>query len=495
MSCQPGSPCYNTTSSSSGDPCNPNNAVSCETVIYNGPTLPTTGIDTCTNLCVALQEIDNTISQIVSGSNITASNGLSKVLDDIRLGGSLTQSTTIATGPFDLILTGIDAGAPTDDLLVLTPGGIVRKVAASSLAPTITLTPNTGLDWTDAPVNTELRTLYNTLFNDNAQSIPLGGAPSHPASYWKTRTFVEMFDEILFPAQLPTYTIPTVQITGITGGLYEVGTVIPINATVTANKWDAGAFATLRMLKTVNGGSPTTSPLTPITITPGSPFGQNFPPITNPNSPNISYSASYTDALFAIPTPSSGSSSTVVFQANGDHAAGSPKFTSLNVADVRPAACDTTSAPQSSCTTSSATYTITGLYPIFYGAIDNPTNTATVDNASIATDIAAGGSSGRTSTKLPLVSATGTITIPFTANLNQKTFWIAVPNVGNTPKTKFKPLWGLQIENTFGPLNAWDDYGTVNVNSPTSLWSGISYRIYRSNYSTATGNPGNFQIY
>jgi hypothetical protein len=492
MSCLPGSPCYNTTSSSSGDPCNPNGAVSCATVIYNGPNLPTTGIDTCTNLCVALQEIDNTISQIVSGSNITASNGLTKVGDDIRLGGSLTQSTTIATGIYDLILTGIDAGSPTDQLLVLTPGGVVKKVAASSLTPSITLTPNSGLDWTDAPTNTELRTLYNTLVNDNAQSIPLGGAPSHPASYWKTKTFVEMFDEILFPPQLPTYTIPEVQIIGITTQPAEVGSTISINATIRADKWDAGAFTILRMLKTVNGGSPTTS--TPsITTTTGAAFGTQFT-FADPNSPNIFYTGSYTESL-VVPAPASGSSSTVTYQANGDHGAGLPKFTSLNVADVRPAACDTISAPQASCTTSSAVYTITGLYPIFYGAIDNPTNTATVDNASIAADIAAGGSSGRTSTKLPLVSATGTITIPFTANLNQKTFWIAVPNTGNTAKTKFKPLWGLQIENTFGPSNAWDDYGTVNVNSPTGLWNGISYRIYRSNYSTATGNPGNFQIY
>ena len=133
MSCQPGSPCYNTTSSSSGDPCNPNNAVSCETVIYNGPTLPTTGIDTCTNLCVALQEIDNAIGEIVSGSNVTASNGLTKVVNDIRLGGALTQTTVIATGPFDLTLTGIDAGSPSDDLLVITSGGIVKKVSASAL--------------------------------------------------------------------------------------------------------------------------------------------------------------------------------------------------------------------------------------------------------------------------------------------------------------------------------------------------------------------------
>ena len=482
MSCQPGSPCYNTTSSSSGDPCNPNNAVSCETVIYNGPTLPTTGIDTCTNLCVALQEIDNAIGEIVSGSNVTASNGLTKVVNDIRLGGALTQSTTIATGPYDLILTGIDAGANTDDLLVLTPGGIVRKVAASSLAPTITLTPNTGLVWADYPTNTELQTLYNTLFDDSAQSVLVGGAPSHPASYWKTRTFVQMFDEILFPEQLPTYTIPTVQITGITTQTAEVGSTISISATIRADKWDAGAFTILRMLKSVNGGSATTS--TPsITTTTGAAFGTQFT-FADPNSPNISYTATYTESL-VVSAPSSGSSSTVTYEANGVHGAGLPKLTSLNAADTRTAACDTTSAPQSSCTTSSATYTITGLYPIFYGAIDNG---LAHDASDIASDIQTGNISTRTVTK-SLVSGTSTITAAF-GNKSQKWFWIAVP-ASYAAKTTYKTVWN----NTFDALGlsgAWNIISS-SQNVTTALWSNISYIIYRTNYVTDT--TGDVQIY
>lgn len=482
MSCNPGSPCYNTTSSSSGDPCNPNNAVSCETVIYNGPTLPTTGIDTCTNLCVALQEIDNTISQIVSGSNVTASNGLTKVGDDIRLGGPLTQTTVIATGPYDLTLTGIDAGSSSDDLLVLTPGGVVKKVAASSLAPTITLTPNTGLVWADDPANTELQTLYNTLVDDNAQSIPLGGAISHPASYWKTRTFVQMFDEILFPEQLPTYTIPTVQITSITTQTAEVGSTISINATIRADKWDAGAFTILRMLKSVNGGSATTS--TPsITTTTGAVFGTEFT-FANPNSPNIFYTGSYTESL-VVPAPASGNTSTVTYQANGDHGAGLPKLTSLNVADTRTAACDTTSAPQSSCTTSSATYTITGLYPIFYGAIDNG---LAHDASDIANDIQTGNTSTRTVTK-DVASATGTVTAAF-GNKSQKWFWIAVP-ASYAAKTTYKTVWN-NIFDALGTGGAWNII-SASQNVTTALWNNIPYRIYRTNYVTDT--TGSVQIY
>ena len=494
MSCQPGSPCYNSTTNTSGDPCNPNNSVSCETVVYNGPALPTIGIDTCTNLCVALQEIDNVISTIIDNTAnlITASNGLTKVSNDIRLGGNLTQTTLINTGVFDLILGGIDTGSSSDDILVITSGGIVRRVSQTSLAPTIGITPNTGLKWTD-PAETQLQTIYNTLIADAAVSVPVGGAVSHPASYWKTKTFVEVFDEILFPEQLPTYTIPTVQITGITGGLREVGTALGINATIRADRWDGGAFASVVLTKTVNGSG------TPISLslsgpTTGAVFGENFPTITDPNSPNQYWTATHVDSN-NVPAPSSGASSTVTYVAVGSHAAGIKKYTSRNNQDTRSAVCPSvTTDPIDICTASSATYTITGIYPIFYGVIDNPSGSATVTNASIAADIQSNGSSGRTSTKLPLTLASGTITIPFPANLNQKTFWIAVPTSGNANKTKFKPLW-YPIENSFGPTAAWDIYGTVNVTSPTSLWNGISYTIYRSNYPTGTGTPGDFQIY
>jgi hypothetical protein len=451
-------------------------------VVYNGPALPNTGIDTCTNICVALQEIDNTIGEIVSGSNVTASNGLTKVVNDIRLGGALTQTTVIATGPFDLTLTGIDAGSPSDDLLVITSGGVVKKVSASSLAPTISLTDNTGLVWTDDPTNTELQTLYNTLVPDEAVSVPVGGAVSHPASYWKTKTFVQIFDEILFPEQLPTYTIPTVGITGITGGTYEVGQVLSLNATITANKWDAGAFTILRMLKTVNGGSPTTS--TPsITATTGAAFGTEFT-FADPNSPNIQYTGTYTESL-TIPPPASGSTSTVTYEANGVHGAGLPKLTSLNATDTRTAACDTTSAPQSSCTTSSSIITLTGLYPIFYGAIDNG---LAHDASDVASDIQTGNTSTRTVTK-DVSSATLTVTAAF-GNKTQKWFWIAVP-ASYAAKTTYKTVWN----NIFAPLGVSGAWNIISAsqNVTTALWSGIPYRIYMTNYVTDT--TGSVQIY
>jgi hypothetical protein len=491
MSCSPGSPCYNNDTNCTGDPCNSSNAISCETVFYNGPTLPTTGIDSCTNICVALQEIDNTISEIITGSTTTASNGLTKVGDDIRLGGALTQTTVISTGPYDLVLTGIDTGASTDDLLVLTPGGVVKKVAASSLAPTITLTPNTGLDWTDAPANTELRTLYNTLIDDDAQSIELGGAVSHPASYWKTKTFVEMFDEILFPTQYPTYTVPTLSLTGTSSATYEIGTAVTFSLVAKGSAWDGGAITTITYSKVVNGGSPTLTPNTSFTNGATTPFGSEFS-FLDPNSPNTEKIApSLPETSYAIPAPTSGPSSTVVYSSSMIYGNGQPKLTSLNSPDGRSAILPPYATPTISTgpigggTITSSSITLTGIYPIFYGAIANGQPHDLSDIASFI--------NSNSATK-SVVSGAGTITAAF-GTQSQKWFFIAVPSGaigGYAAKTTFNPLW-FPIPTAFSPSAAWDIVGTVNVTSPTSLWSSIQYRIYRTNYVTDTA--GSIEIY
>ena len=491
MSCQPGSPCYSSTTNSSGDPCNPNGSVSCETVIYNGPALPTTGIETCTNLCVALQEIDNTVSTIIENTAnlITASNGLSKVGDDIQLGGNLTQTTLINTGPYDLVLSGIEDGDPSDYLLVLTPGGTVKKVEPSSLAPSITLTPNTGLDWTDAPTNTELRTLYNTLVDDDAMSIPLGGAISHPASYWKTKTFVEMFDEILFPTQYPTYTVPLLALTGTTSQTLEIGSTLPITLSATGSSWDGGAFTTISYSKVVNGGSPTTTSYTSFTNGASVPFGTEFG-FADPNSPNIPKTAApYTETL-TIPAPASGSSSTVVYQSSGVYGAGLPKLTSLNAADTRAAIPPPYATPSISTgpidggTLTTSPITITGIYPVFYGSIDQSTAHAPSD---VATYIQTPSTPGQTNTK-SVVAGSAAFTAPF-GTQNLKWFWIAIP-ASYTAKTRFVQVWN-GYDRPFGSTEAWDVLGTVNVT--TALWSGISYTVYMTNY--VTGTQGSIQVY
>lgn len=69
-----------------------------------------------------------------------------------------------------------------------------------SVFTTITLEDNAGLEFN---LLSQLRTKYNTLVPDEVPSQPINKLPSKPASVWKTKTIVEVLDEILFPASLP----------------------------------------------------------------------------------------------------------------------------------------------------------------------------------------------------------------------------------------------------------------------------------------------------
>ncbi|MNX48615.1 hypothetical protein D3C86_792000 [compost metagenome] len=69
---------------------------------------------------------------------VTADNGLTKTVDNIQLGGPLTQATTIATNPsgttYPLNITGLPTGVATDNIVVSSTGGQLKTVASSALA-------------------------------------------------------------------------------------------------------------------------------------------------------------------------------------------------------------------------------------------------------------------------------------------------------------------------------------------------------------------------
>lgn len=141
MSCSPGTPCYNTQTVYSGcanDPCNPNSRISCDGVVYAGPNLPCTGIEACDTLCVALQKIDDSICNS-PGFTVTADNGLTKTLNNIQLGGSLIQNTTIGTSSINtLSITGLVIDPEPDYILTETTLGVVRKTLASAIVTDVT---------------------------------------------------------------------------------------------------------------------------------------------------------------------------------------------------------------------------------------------------------------------------------------------------------------------------------------------------------------------
>ncbi len=86
----------------------------------------------------AVKKLASINSFIINRSDsTTASNGLNLVGKDVRLGGNLTQATTVAnsgntltfsTGGFPFNITGLPTGVVTDSLLVL-QNGLIRKIA------------------------------------------------------------------------------------------------------------------------------------------------------------------------------------------------------------------------------------------------------------------------------------------------------------------------------------------------------------------------------
>jgi len=100
----------------------------------------------------------------------TASNGLSLVGNDVRLGGTLAAPTTIVTSPTNtLSLTGLTGGnIATDSLLAVTSAGVVKRISY----PTAAL-PRIEVD-ADRTSNYTPSSSYNTIVYNSA-SVNLGG--------------------------------------------------------------------------------------------------------------------------------------------------------------------------------------------------------------------------------------------------------------------------------------------------------------------------------
>ncbi len=134
--------------------------------------------------------------------------------------------------------------------------------------------------------------------------------------------------------------------------------------------------------------------------------------------------------------------------------------------------------PLASGQTSVSNTSITGIYPYFYGKVASGgapagSNRPTANNALVT-----GG------TKV-VATSTGTISITFAATSDDY-LWFAIPTA-STDKT----VWYVSALNqgTIGGSvspggNLFPNEDTVSVT--TVLWAGISYRVYISNYQSAT---------
>jgi hypothetical protein len=137
-------------------------------------------------------------------------------------------------------------------------------------------------------------------------------------------------------------------------------------------------------------------------------------------------------------------------------------------------------SPLPAGTTGSQSHTITGIYPWFYGksaAGTRPTANQALINAG---------------TKL-VAGSTGTISVP-NYNAVGEWIWFAIPSTSTS-----KTVWeGSNSPSNTGAIggavsaggNLFPDPDVVSIDSPTSLWSGVNYKIYVSNFQTSTFDGG-----
>lgn len=319
----------------------------------------------------------------------------------------------------------------------------------------IDLAPNSGLAFEDG----KLTTKFNTQIPDITDNIEVGGAAATGADYWKTQNLVNTFNKILFPDLSPTYVLPTLNLTGTHSGLFEVGSVINQQLTLTGTKNDAGAFTQLTILRNGTSLYSTSSPTTQATVNLPNQF--NF---SDPNNPNYNYIANYTNNFVVT-------AGNTVWSGKGNYSSGLAKKNNKNVTDTRTALVGSVDAPQAAKTNLlSNEITVTGYYPYFWGKISSAAN---LNNSYMATQIQNG------SALKVAAEASGDISITF--NANEEYVWIAVPSTYPV-KTKW---YNSSINNgTIGIDQFINNNGSYAVS--TNLWSGVNFNIYVSSWPSVT---------
>jgi hypothetical protein len=276
---------------------------------------------------------------------------------------------------------------------------------------------------------------------------------------------VEVFDTILFPDALPTYTVPSLTLTTTQSGIKEIGSVINQGLTLVGIENDGGAFSSLAIKRgaTILSISSSLTPVGEVSIS--AQYGY-----ADPNNPNYSYTLTGSESFTVV-------AGSTAWSGVGAYALGEAKKNNKGVTDTRTAAIRSTSAPQSAdsnFTVSSAS--LTGIYPYFWGKSSTQPTTS-----SIAASIAAG-----TANKV-LASSAGTITVAFSASAEY--VWVA--HIASDPS---KTKW-YNTELNKGNIEAGGFIlppQTINVNSPQAYWSSISFKIYISSGATLTS--GDYQL-
>jgi len=309
--------------------------------------------------------------------------------------------------------------------------------AVVAAAPAPTTPSNSGLSIT----GNSLATAYNTTIADGVVSVSVGGAPAAPASAWKSKSLVQVLDDILFPtilASVGSAKSLDLSVSG-TSGTLEIGT--SVSRTLTAT------FA--RGTITNGTGSANANPLV------GAATGYTF------TGTGITSTAQAGNTLAITAAVVSGSNNWAVTAA---HAAGTGTYTdnkgvagsNLDASRAAGSLTDSTSSPA-----------ITGVHPYYYLKSASP-----ISASAMVTAIQNG-----TATKV-IAASTGTLSIPYAPSAEYLA--VAYPATSTT-KTRYHvtALDNGAITVVFAPV------ATQTVT--TALWS-QSYRIHTSTGALTNSN-------
>ena len=216
----------------------------------------------------------------------------------------------------------------------------------------------------------------------------------------------------------PTYIPPTSSITNVTQTA-EVGSTLSISLTQTFTSNNAGALASQTIKK---------------------------------NGATVSTTNTFAESL-VVPSVNTLYSGTVTYLE------GLTKLNNLGIPDP--------TGKILAGTITSATRTITPIYPVFYGVFTTQPNAATLDLASMTKQV---------------VSSSGTVTLPVASSSSQY-IAIAIPST-STVKTSWY-VTELNQGAIGGGTNLFGTSSVATKSSPSGFWGGIGYRIYITNYQSA----------